>query len=516
MGIIPLREREAFINRDRYDFREYKKLTDEQLERRMLKLPVKPPVFYKLTHLQKVCFIIGAETGRFCFFNALGTGKSLLAFALIRYFRKLGKIKHALFLVPNRINKFELSYELQKHCPKSSFLILQGSTADKLKALETSEHLFVFETYAGLSRLVCDKEPNKKNENKLKPNPKKVEWLSKHFRAIVADESVALGNHLALPFRICRKMSKPDDILFELTGTPFNRDPVLLWSQLFLVDQGFTLGETLGLYRSVFCNESINFFTGHIEYKFAKKKKTLLNDFIANRSISFPADEGSLPDTTTIIKPFKLDADAIQYYDRFKQQLIAARGNFQETKNSFIRLRQISSGFVGYDDDETGERAKFEFPANPKFDLLLSLLETVQEEYKSIVFFDFTFSGEKIHQALNKAKIGSVLLYGKTRDVDKERQSFMQDKKKRVLLLQNRFGVGLNVQIAKYSYFYESPVSAITRKQCEGRVVRQHSLHKAVFLYDLVMKNGVDEQILAYHAEGGDLFEAIIRREIKL
>lgn len=511
MGIIALKSRNEFLARQRRDFRKYKKLTDEQLEAKMLQLPVKPPIYYKLTHLQKVCFIIGAETQRFCFFNSTGTGKSLLAIALVRYFRRLGILKHALILIPNKINKHEWYYELVKHSPKSSSLILSGSSTDKWKALEQSDALFVFETYAGLTRMVCDAKKNKKGENKLTPNEKKVNLLAKHFQGLVCDESVRVGHHTSLPFRFCRKLSKTATAVFTMTGTPFNRDPSMLWAQMFLVDNGFALGETLGLFRSIFCNETENYFSGMPEYKFNKKQQHLLNDFIAHRSIAYPADEGSLPECVEIQKFIQLPGDAQTYYQRFKDTLVASQGNYTETKNAFIRLRQISSGFVGYEDDETGEKAKFEFPDNPKLDMLLSLLQSIEPEDRAIVFVDFNYSGERILKALKEAKITAGLLYGKTKNVEQVRDAFVKDKKQQVLILQNRMGVGLNIQVSKYNFYFESPVSAIDRKQCDGRFIRQHSLHKTVFKYDLLMKDTVDEQILRYHVEGGDLFEGIIK-----
>ena len=506
MALIALSARKAYLARARRDFRKYKNLTKEELEERMFKLPVKPPIYHKLTHLQRVCFIIGAETQKFSYWNELGTGKTLLAIALIRYFRRLGILKHALVLVPNRINKNEWVYELKKHCPNSSSLILEGDTQGKWKALEESNALFVFETYAGLTRMVSD---NKKG--KLVPNPSKVNKLVKHLQGFVCDESVGVGNHTTIPFRVCRKLSKTSKAVFTMTGTPFNRDPTLMWAQMFLVDGGNTLGETLGLFRSIFCKEEENFWSGFPTYKFDKTKEGLLNDIIANRSISYPADEGSLPECVSIQKYVALPEDAGTYYKKFKDELIAARGNYHETKNAFLRMRQISSGFVGYQDDETGERAKFEFPDNPKLDMLVSLLSTVHQEHKSIVFFDFNYSGELILETLKKEKIEAVLLYGKTKDVDKARNEFMTNDKKRVLILQNRFGIGLNVQIAKYGFFHESPVSAILRKQCRGRFVRQHSSNKTVFEYDLLMADTVDSTILEFHKEGGDLFDAIIR-----
>lgn len=508
--VIPLKQRNAFLERERQDYREYKKLTDAQLEQRMLALPVKPPIYYKLTHLQKVCFIIGAETQRFCFFNDTGTGKSLLAIALVRYFRRLGILKRALILVPNLPNKYEWYDELQKHSPKSSYTILAGSSADKWKALESENSLFVFETYAGMYRMVCDKE-QKKKKIKLVPNPKKVRVLEKQFQGFVCDESVNVGNHMALPFRICRKLSKTSEAVFTMTGTPFNRDPTLMWAQLYLVDHGHTLGETLGLFRSVFCNETENFFSGMPEYNFKKKSQGQLNDFIANASISYPADEGSLPQCVEIPKFVTLPGDAQAYYQRFKDQLIAAQGNFNETKNAFIRMRQISSGFIGYEDDETGEKAKFEFPDNPKLDLLLSLIQSTDPQHKIVVFIDFNYSGERILKELNKLKIPSLLMYGKTKDVQGTKTAFVQDPKKRVLILQNKMAAGLNIQVAKYGFFYENPVSTIEKKQARRRVERQHSLHKTVFIYNFIMRNTVDEQILEYHKEGGDLYEGIIR-----
>lgn len=510
MGIIALKSRNEFLARQRRDYREYKKLTDEQLEQKMLALPVKPPIYYKLTHLQRVCFIIGAETQRFCFFNSTGTGKSLLAIALIRYFRLLGILKHALILIPNKINKHEWYYELVKHSPKSSSLILNGSSQEKWKTLEQSNDLFVFETYAGLTRTVCKKE-ERKNKTKLVPDPKKLALLAKHFQGIVCDESVRVGHHTSLPFRFCKKLSKTANVVFTMTGTPFNRDPSMLWAQMFLVDSGHTLGETLGLFRSIFCNETENYFSGMPEYKFNKKQQSLLNDFIAHRSIAYPADEGSLPECVEIQKIIQLPEDAEAYYQRMRDQLVAARGNFTESKNAFIRMRQISSGFIGYEDDETGEKAKFEFPDNPKLDTLISLLQSIEEGDKAIVFVDFNYSGERILKALKEVKIQAGLLYGKTKNVEQVRDAFVNDKKQQVLILQNRMGVGLNIQVSRYGIYFESPVSAIDRKQCDGRFVRQHSLHKTVFKYDLLMKDTVDAQILTYHREGGDLFEGIIQ-----
>lgn len=444
----------------------------------------------------------------FCHHN---TGKTLLIIALVRYFRRLGILHRALILVPGRPNKDEWRDELVKHSPKSSYLLLPSSVEEKWKAIEEGKELFVIETYAGFYHMLTTKTQDKKGKNYLALDPKKVKRAQSHFQGFACDESENVGQHQGLPFRSCRQLAKTAEVAFTMTGTPFNRDPTLLWAQMFLVDGGYTLGETLGLFRSVFCGESLNYWSGHPEYKFLKKKQPLLNDFIANRSIEYEADKASLPACVPVNKFVSLGEDATQYYNRFKDQLMAAQGNLVETKNAFIRMRQISSGFIGFEDDETGEKAKFEFPENPKLEMLLSILHSTRSEYKVVVFFEYTYSGERILAELKKHKIGASILYGKTKDTEAAKKKFLNDPKTRVLLLQNRMAAGLNVQVAKYSCFYESPVSAIKRKQCARRVVRQHSAHKTVFQYDLLMRNTVDEQILEFHKQGGDLFEAIIR-----
>jgi SNF2 family DNA or RNA helicase len=71
-------------------------------------------------------------------------------------------------------------------------------------------------------------------------------------------------------------------------------------------------------------------------------------------------------------------------------------------------------------------------------------------------------------------------------------------------------GYGLNLQAASYCFFYESPVGAIDRDQCERRIWRQGQKNKC-FIYDLVMKDSVDSKILLFHTAATNLFEAMVK-----
>lgn len=450
-----------------------------------------------------------------------GTGKTVLSFALVRYLRKANIVKRVLVLVPNRINTAEWAREREKHRPFSpSIQVLSGSTERKWEILEGSDSAIVVTTYMGLVRMVSGmitiKKGRRKGKQKLALSPQLLRRLEEHIDGLILDESTSVQRKSSLPFRVCRHLSKSAKAVFLLTGTPFGRDPLPLWAQLYLIDHGQALGETLGLFRSAFYKTKENHW-GVQEHTFDKKKQKLLNRFIAARTIRYEANAADLPKVVEIVKDFKLPQDTKLYYDRVKEAIIAAHGNYKDMKNAFLRLRQISSGFLGYKDDDRGVRAEIEFTPNPKLEYLLELIQSIGEEHKIVVFHEFIFSGSIIARELEKLDIKFCRVWGGTKDSEAELLRFVNDPSYRVFVVNNSAGwAGLNLQVAKYVAYYESPVSPIVRKQTERRVERQGSAHDKVFRYDLIVKGTVDQKILAFHQEGRDLFEAIVNGEASL
>lgn len=513
--MLPSRAIKAFLARKRFDYSWYKNLTDAELEERKRKLPARPPIWEKLRKEQKACFLLGAKFRRFSMFMDTGLGKSLLSIALIRYFASQDEVNCALVLVPNKINCSEWADQIREHSPDTKFCILTGSSEEKWNLFNNSDALIFVGTYAGVYHMCCnradvvDKNGKLTGKQKLKLHPTAVKHLCKRVDGLILDESDAVANKGTLPFRLARQLVKQSNLVLELTGTPFGRDPTALWSQMFLVDDGWSLGETLELFRAAFFKTKINYWGGY-EHTFEKRMADTLHKFIAHRSIRYEADESTLPELVYSTKMLGLGGEAQAYYEKAKEALIAARGNFRELKNVFVRMRQISSGFVGYADDELGIRAKLEFPDNPKLDTLLSMIGEIRTDRKILVFHDFVFSGSMIQRELTKAGVSHVRLMPKDKDPGYALDRFKRDPDCRVFILSSAGAYGLNLQVAQYAIFYESPVRVIIRKQMIRRLHRQHSAHERVFLTDLVMRGTADEKILAYHAEGGDLMKAIV------
>jgi len=190
--------------------------------------------------------------------------------------------------------------------------------------------------------------------------------------------------------------------------------------------------------------------------------------------------------------------------------LFAGRGNFREVQNAFLRMRQISSGFVGFIDDDSDERAQVEFAINPKLELLIDIVREVPEDRKCVIFYEFNVSGKKISDALTKEKLRHGWLWGGTKDWTTIKDAFNTNPKYRFLVANwKKASMGLNLQVGSYMVFFESPVGVIPRAESEGRIHRTGQQHRC-FIYDLVVKDSVDELILGFHKSGRSLWDALV------
>lgn len=524
MGVISTRSVRKFNARARNDFSELKKLKVEQLAPLYDKLVVKPPIYKKLSLHQKVMFLLGALHSRCAFFADTGMGKTLLSIALMRYFIKAGLGKHYLVLVPNKSNKTAWAMQFEEHSPRTKFKVLKGSSVTKFEALMKAEYSIYIDTYAGFVRMVSDMKEDKRRKAKSKqrrlmPNVTKLRKMRALFDGVFADESTYMANKTKLPFRVVRQLLKPhkgkSKVFIPMTATPFGRDPVKLWAQIFLVDDGYTLGETLGLFRAAFYNADENSWGGQ-DYTFDKKKSDTLHKFLNHCSITYEVAEGDLPEVIYMKKYAVLDGTAESYYEKAKRALMEAQGDYLATKNSFLRMRQISGGYIGYNDNEKATKAQFVFPEQPKLDLLEEALNEISPKYKVIVFHEYRFSGKLICKRLREMGIDYLELNGGTKDEDQVMRDFKSDKSKRVLVLSNSAGgFGLNMQHARYGIYYEAPVSPIIRRQTARRWVRQFSKFKRVVMIDLIVRGTADERILEFHEEGQSMWKAILKHGAK-
>lgn len=499
-----------------------KQLTRKQLDAALAKLD--PPALLnpKARIHQKACFLLGVSYPQFCFWLSMGTGKTLLALELLRYWFEAGVIRRALIFTISDKAYSPWTTQLRRYGFDLPMTSLTGSSKNKWAQLEEFGDGLVLLSYPGARAMVSKraKVKKKKKKMKLKLDPAKMQKLLAWANAIVLDESTECGNPRSLNFQMISGLRKGAKVRYALAGRPFGRDPTPLWAQNFLIDDGETLGETLGLFRGAYFTEEDSEYGGPYSktYTFKSKLRPQLAQTIQHRSITYAAEECiDVPKVTRIIEEVSFSEEAEAYYQKVVEQVIAARGNLRVVKNAFLRMRQISSGFVGFKDDESGEKAEVEFAENPKLERQLELLEGVPYGRGSVLFYEFTISGKLLVKELQAKGYEPIWLWSGTKNADKELAKFAKAEQP-IAVVQNRVGSfsldGLQ-HTANYEFFYESPVSGLTREQAEARLIRDGQKWK-VFVYDLVTRGTVDYKILDFHRQGQSLVSALMREPSKL
>ena len=509
MGVVSREAVKEFIYRDLDDWRWLKKLRREDLMEEIRYLA--PKLRFKTTPFthQLACMIIGIYNPYFLFFLDMGAGKSKIVLDLIDYYRKSIGVKKTLILVPSPTTIYSFLQQIEEHS-NLSYTPLYGAINERWNLLEKSNTDIYILNYTGMMLMTTDAD-----DGRWSPNIDRVREFSQQFDSVVFDEIHLCKNHNTLTFKLCQMISRNYKLRYGLTGTPMGRDPQDLWSQFKLIDDGDTLGRNLGMFRAAFFHTKPNYWGGW-EFKFNNKLEREFNATISNKSIRYEEDElNDLPPVIRRTVEYVMPSENRHYYDQAVKGLISVKGNYKEIDNIFVRLRQICSGFVKHKLDELEDNVLIDFDFNPKLEILGDLIDGISISSKIVIFHEFIHSGELIAELLKRKKITFERLYGATKDKPKVVDTFIKKSNIRVLVANTQSGgIGLNLQVANYVIYYESPVSPIVRRQSEKRVARTGQT-KRVFIYDIIMTKSVETKILDYITQGKNLFEALIEGKIK-
>lgn len=460
-------------------------------------------------HHQMVGLFIGLLEDKFLYFYDMGTGKSKIVLDVLTIRSKVpDEWNRVLVVSPNASTVDTFVKEVEKH---SNFdcIPLLGTREERWELLEKMTDINVI-NYTGLLTLCTDP----KNGSWI-PNKGKIEKLSKMFDVLILDEIHLAKNHRSLTFNVLRQLGKDMRLKYGLTGTPINRDPMALWAQFNLIDDGETLGKHISLFREAYFTMTNNFWGG-VDFKFKQILEGNLNKKLNQKSIRYAEWEANdLPEKVVIDVPIHLSFEASEWYNSVINGIIYTEGDVDLIKESFHKLRRLCSGYFMFKNAEGIERELIP-KENAKLETLLELIENTPEESKIVVFLDYVKSGDIICDALKKRKIKFERLYGGTKDKIGTKNRFIDDPKIKVLVTNTKSGgVGLNLQVANYAVFYELPLSNIDYLQAVKRVHRTGQ-SKRTFIYHLITKNSLEEKLMGYIINGQDLFKALIEGKEKL
>jgi len=169
--------------------------------------------------------------------------------------------------------------EVQKVLVIAPLLVVQEVWMAEVQKWEHLKHLRVAK--------ILGTEQQRKDGMKAKAdiyliNVENVVWLIGQlggrwpYDMVVIDESSKFKNHSSQRFKKLRTMRPKMKRVVALTGTPAPNGLLNLWSQIYLLDKGERLGETIGGYRE-------KYFRGHNEgmhqvYELKKEKEDLIGE----------------------------------------------------------------------------------------------------------------------------------------------------------------------------------------------------------------------------------------------
>lgn len=479
---------------------------------------VTPPRDY-----QKVAVLAGLKLSSLYLMLDPGLGKSKVTLDLFRSRRARGEASRLLVLVPGLTNVEGWREQVAEHAPDLRFAGLDGGTrVQKQEALEDRGADVVCVTYQGWLSLTCvrvEKGKGKRKRMGFKLDVREHDRVASGFDMVAWDECTFIKNHMSVSFSSARRMHRVIPLRLCLSGTPFDKDPVDLWAQFYILDAGETLGDTLGIYRGAYFNEKEDYWRGTV-YTFDQRNKSELRKVLRNRAVRYkdhecldlPPLSGGMLSNSYMARYVRWPDEAWTYYQELMNDLVAARNDPDFVENTYIRMRQVCSGFLPVDDPDTGERHVVFFKENPLLDALVGLLGELPPDRKVLVFNEYKESGQLICARLKKEKVPHVRIFSGTPDKKAAMRQFKQDMSTRVLVGSRAVCFGLNLQVANYAVIYESPDSAIVREQLERRIYRQGQ-ERHTYIWDLVVRNSVGPQILKAVRAGKNLSEELMRSE---
>lgn len=175
------------------------------------------------------------------------------------------------------------------------------------------------------------------------------------FDMLVIDESSSFKNHASIRFKALKKVQPSFKRVTILTGTPAPNGLIDLWPQIWLLDRGQRLGQTITFYRDNFFRKSYNGFS----YLPQEDAESRIHNKIKDLCISMKSEDYlELPELLPVYNKIEMPPAISKQYNDFERDNVLAllESDTEVTAMNAAalsnKLLQFAGGAV-YDEDRT-------------------------------------------------------------------------------------------------------------------------------------------------------------------
>lgn len=420
-------------------------------------------------------------------FLDMGLGKTVITLSALHDLRyNRWEVSKPLIVAPKKVAETTWTTEAKKwdHLKMMRVVPVLGTAQQRMRALATPADAYVI-------------------------NRENVTWLVEHFKnswpfdMVILDESSSFKNASSKRFKSLKLVRSRIKRIVELTGTPSSNGLEDLWAQIYLLDGGARLGNTLGAYRDRYFVPGRRNRTTIFNYTPKDGSFEMIKQAISDICISMKAEDYlTLPDVIYNDIPVALDASAAKAYRQLETDLL-----LQVDENTITagtagvltgKLLQLCNGAI-YDENKVPVAVH-----DCKIEAFMELIEQLNGQ-RALVFYNFQHDRERLLEALASTKL-RVRVYSQARD-----EADWNNGEIDVLLAHPAScGYGLNLQRGgHHAIWFGLTWSLEQYEQANKRLHRQGQEHPVV-IHHLIVQGGMDEAVKEALQDKGDMQNALM------
>ena len=416
-----------------------------------------------------------------------GLGKTVITLTALQDLRyNRWEVVKPLIIAPKKVAEATWIAEAKKweHLKKMRIMPVLGSTQQRLRALATPADVYVI-------------------------NRENTQWLVEHFRnswpfdAVVLDESSSFKNPQSKRFKSLKLVRPRIHRFVELTGTPASNGLEDLWAQIYLLDGGVRLGQTIGAYRDRYFVPGRRNRTTIFSYTPKDGSFEMIRQTIGDICISMKAsDYIALPDVIHHDMPVVLDTAAQKAYEQLEMDLLLqVDGNTITAGSAAVltgKLLQLCNGAV-YDSDRNVVRVH-----DCKLDAFMELIEQLNGQH-TLVFFNFQHDCERLLKALSLTSL-RVRVYAQAKDAEDWNNGEID-----VLLAHPAScGYGLNLQLGGHHAVWFGLTWSLEQYEQANKRLHRQGQSQPVIIHHLIVQGGMDETVIQALHDKGNVQDALM------